>query len=298
MTIPESQLTTWSHQGAVTTSAATHESIRNALAANSSPIRSMDYDAFLQGSYKNDTNIRGDSDVDLVVQLNSTFQSDLSALTEPEKELYARTFPDATYLWEDFRRDVLTALRAYYGGQVSEGDKSLKVAGGSGRLPCDVIVALQYRRYRRFQGIGDQNYVEGIIFHTRRERRKVINFPKPHYENGVAKNSPPRTGGEYKPTVRIFKNGRTHLVDHHVINDALAPSYFVESLIYNAPDDAFSGTYQTGVYNVLTFLFNTNVSTFMCQNGQLSLFGTTPEQWSETSARQFISALTNLWNNW
>jgi len=31
MGIPESQLETWSHQGAVTTAEATHKSIRNAL---------------------------------------------------------------------------------------------------------------------------------------------------------------------------------------------------------------------------------------------------------------------------
>src|SRR5713226_4354029 len=92
MAIPESQLATWSHQGAITTAAATHASIRSALGAPSSPIQSMDYEAFLQGSYKNDTNIRGDSDVDLVAQLNSSFQRDLSALTDPERELFQQTF--------------------------------------------------------------------------------------------------------------------------------------------------------------------------------------------------------------
>jgi tRNA nucleotidyltransferase (CCA-adding enzyme) len=80
MGIPESQLQTWSHQGAVTTAKTTHESIRNALAANTSPIRDKSYEVYLQGSYKNTTNIRGDSDVDVVAQLNSTFQDDLSAL--------------------------------------------------------------------------------------------------------------------------------------------------------------------------------------------------------------------------
>jgi nucleotidyltransferase-like protein len=141
MAIPESQLATWAHQGAVQTAAATHASIRRALGAASSPIQGMDYEAFLQGSYKNDTNVRGDSDVDLVAQLNSTVQPELSALTDHERELYRQTHSDATYVWGHFRRDVLAALSAYYGGQVSEGNKSLKVAGESGRLPCDVVVA-------------------------------------------------------------------------------------------------------------------------------------------------------------
>src|SRR5437870_11381300 len=80
MPIPESQLETWTHQGATTTAKSTHETIRRALAADSSPIKDKDFEIYLQGSYKNDTNIRGDSDVDVVVQLNSTFDPSLSSL--------------------------------------------------------------------------------------------------------------------------------------------------------------------------------------------------------------------------
>ncbi len=298
MSIPESQLETWSHQGATTTAKATHESIRNALAASASPVREKDYEAFLQGSYKNDTNIRGESDVDLVAQLNSTFQSDLSALTEPEKDLYRRSHPDATYLWADFRSDVLKALRAYYGSQaIAEGNKSIKIAAGTGRLASDAVVCLQYRKYRRFRGISDQEYVEGIVFFTLTEGRKVINFPKPHYENGVGKNSRQRTNGWYKPTVRVFKNARTYLVGHGVISSDLAPSYFLECLVYNVPDDVFRGSYQSTFYKALAFLSKADFSNFMCQNGQVRLFGDTPEQWSQPSARRLISALTTLWND-
>src|SRR6266446_1849281 len=125
MPIPESQLETWSHQGAVTTSSATYRSIQTALAADSSPIKGKDYEVYLQGSYKNDTNIRGDSDVDVVVQLNDTFGRDLAALPESQKRLYQAAHSSATYLWGDFRKDVLQALRYYYGLRaVTEGDKS------------------------------------------------------------------------------------------------------------------------------------------------------------------------------
>lgn len=56
MGIPESQLETWSHQGAVTTARATHESVRNALESYESWPRDVEYEVYLQGSYKNDTN--------------------------------------------------------------------------------------------------------------------------------------------------------------------------------------------------------------------------------------------------
>ena len=44
MSIPESQLVTWSNQGAVTTAQATHKSIRTSLKADSSRIKFENFD--------------------------------------------------------------------------------------------------------------------------------------------------------------------------------------------------------------------------------------------------------------
>lgn len=232
MAISESKLNTWSHQGAVTTAKSTHESIRTALAAGSSPIRNLNYEVYLQGSYKNDTNIRGDSDVDVVVQLNAPFQFDRSALPLAEAILQQQSYPNAAYSWADFRRDVLAALRTYYGAAtVSEGRKSLKVAASSGRLSADVVPCLQYRKYRRFRSTRDQDYVEGMTFYSLPDGRQIVNYPKPHYNNGVAKNGATVTNGWYKPTVRMFKNARTYLEDTRAISPALAPSYFLECAV-------------------------------------------------------------------
>lgn len=187
MPISESQLETWSNQGAVNSAKDTHESIRNAL-QSSQALRPRDFEVYLQGSYKNTTNIRGDSDVDVVVQLNSTFYSDITALSASAASLYRQTFPSADYTWSHFRADVLAALQAYYGSSnVTEGNKSLKIKAGAGRLAADVVVCLQYRRYQQFWGAATP-FVEGILFFTRRENRPVINYPKLHYENGVTKN--------------------------------------------------------------------------------------------------------------
>ena len=72
MAILESQLSTWSNHDAQATSKRTHEAIRKVLDANQWPA-GMIHDFYLQGSYRNDTNIRGDSDVDVVLQLTSSF---------------------------------------------------------------------------------------------------------------------------------------------------------------------------------------------------------------------------------
>lgn len=299
MSIPESQLETWSHQGAVTTSSATYQSIQTALKADTSPIKDKVHEIYLQGSYKNDTNIRGDSDVDVVVQLSSTWGRDLSALSLKEVGLYEATYPKATYLWQYFRADVLRALRAYYGtAAVTEGNKSLKLARASGRLAADIVPALHYRKYKRFYGTNDYRYINGIKFHCRRDNRVIINYPKPHYANGVKKNSEAQTDGWYKPTVRVFKNARTYLVDRGVISETVAPSYFLECLIYNVPDEYFGESNQQTFVSVLAHLSSATFETFVCQNQQLPLFGNSPEQWTTANARQVVNALVRLWSNW
>lgn len=288
MPIPESQLETWSHQGAVTTAKQTHESIRSALQKYDWP-DGVKYKVYLQGSYKNDTNIRGDSDVDVVVQLNSAFRSNLN---EEQKRRFE--FSAATYGWKQFRADVLEALYNYYGwDKVREGRKSLKVR--TPYLPADVMVCIQYRKYRQ-PPWSENDYVEGMTFYVPTEGRWVINFPKLHYSNGVDKNK--RTEGWYKKTVRLFKNARTYLVDRNLIPSDLAPSYFLECLLYNVPDGKFGSTFQSTFCNVVNWLLQVDFIGFVCQNEQLPLFGDTPEQWSEEEAQQFMRAMVGLWNNW
>ena len=297
MSIPESQLERWSHQGAVTTAKRTHESIRNALDPHTWPT-GVKYEVYLQGSYKNTTNIRGNSDVDVVAQLNSTFQRDLSELSDYQKNLYHQAYDNATYHWKNFRADVITALRNYFGYSAIDdtGNKSIKVAEGSNRLPADVVACIQYRKYKHFRSLNDQNYVEGMVFYTLREGREVINFPKVHYQNGTEKNG--RTSSRYKPTIRVFKNARTYLVNQGIISKELAPSYFLECLLYNVPDRNFTSNHQDTFCSVVNWLCESNMTNFLCQHEQFSLFGNTPEQWSYSNARDFLDMLVDLWNNW
>lgn len=299
MTIPESQLETWSNQGATVSAQATHESIRLALFAPGSSLAGKDIDVYLQGSYRNSTNIRGDSDVDVVVQLNTTFQPVLTSLSEAQQSAFWRTYPPATYTWADFRGDVLRALRDYYRADaVTEGNNSLKLARGSGRLPADVVPALQYREYHYFGGGEFQSYDEGIVFWRRDTSERVVNFPKQHIEKGFGKNAAGRTGGEYKPIVRIFKNARSYLIGQGRISKELAPSYFLECLLYNVPDQWFGASYQHAYCNILAWLGGADLNGFTCQNELVPLFGSSQQQWSVPDAHTLIDALQRLWMDW
>ena len=77
MAIPENQLETWSHQGSVTQSSSTYQTIKGVLEASTAPYSSHLHRSFLQGSYGNSTNIWADSDVDIVMQIDSVFYQSL-----------------------------------------------------------------------------------------------------------------------------------------------------------------------------------------------------------------------------
>ena len=145
MPIPESQLETWSHQGSVAQSSSTYNSIKNVLEASTTPYASKNFKVFLQGSYGNNTNIHAESDVDIVIQLDSCFQSDLSNLTEDEKAAYKSAFRDATYTHADFKKDVLSVLSGKYGSDVKAGDKAIAIdAAQAGAAAFKAIVGIPY----------------------------------------------------------------------------------------------------------------------------------------------------------
>ena len=90
-----------------------HVPTRAALDAYGGPSE-ITYEVFLQGSYKNDRNIGGDSDVDLVVRLNQLIRPRVA-------ELAGHLIQDdashqvAYRPWKSFRDHALKAMRARFG---------------------------------------------------------------------------------------------------------------------------------------------------------------------------------------
>ncbi|MGO9454323.1 MAG: nucleotidyltransferase [Candidatus Binataceae bacterium] len=298
MAIPESQLKTWSHQGGTSSSSAAYTSIRNALLTSKSPLAGRAVDIFLQGSYANSTNIYGDSDIDVVVYYDQTFYKDMSALTTAQQQLHDQIYPPATYLWQNVRDDVHAALVAYYGSAaVTAGPKSIKVQTGKGGRPSDIVPAVQFRRYATFVDQANLTAHWGIQF-LDSSNRPIINYPKYHRERGEEKNQTSRTNGRYKPTIRVFKNFRNYLVERRLLSKGVAPSYFIECALHNAPDSLFLPDLSDSVPSILSYLSTANVSTMLCQNGVTRLMGSEPTQWLATSLTAFLTAAKGAWSNW
>jgi len=283
----------------VTNSGVSYNSVRTALLASQSKIAALNPDIFLQGSYVNATNIFGDSDVDVVVLHAAAFFKDVSALDTSQRQLQVNAHSPAVYGWANFRADVLQTLKGYYGsGRVTERDRCIKVDFGSGRISADVIPAFQHKKYSYFYSPVVQGYTEGIEFRNR-AGVCIVNFPKQHIANGESKNATGRTGGWFKPSVRMFKNARNRLVQNGVITEDSCPSYCLECLVYSAPDYLFGGTYQDTFNNVLNYWAHTiQPANCLCQNEITPLFGTSLVQWNIPQAAQFVQGLQSLWQNW
>lgn len=298
MKVDEEQLEVWAKPGATKTAKVTADSVKSALTTYKWP-EGVSFDTYLQGSYKNSTNIRGDNDVDVVCQLTSNFRSNTSEFSSEQLRIYNQMYPNATYNWSNFHNDVLLRLKDYYGDdKVNVGKKSIKILGGSSRLPADVVVAMSYRRFTRLVSSNDFKYIEGLTFYVPTENRWVVNFPKIHYDNGVTKNSESQTNGWFKPSVRIMKNIRSYLVDNNLLDKKNAPSYFIECLTYNIPNDSFGKSYLSTLIAILKYCvdeYNQNeMNDFVCQNEQLKLFGNSPEQWNTSDYFKYISKIVNI----
>lgn len=272
--------------------------MKNALEAAAVPYTSRNFTVFLQGSYGNDTNIYAESDVDVVIRYNGAFFSDLSRLSADQVAAYNGAFSNGTYFYSDFKNHVQTALTSAFGATaVRPGAKAIKIAASNSRRSADVVVAFEFHRYYRFNSIYDDNHVTGICFFDPNGNR-IDNYPEQHSENCTTKHQ--ATYSRFKPIVRIFKNMRTRLVDDGVIANGVAPSYYIEGLLYNVPNANFVADQSQTVYNILKWLSETTDRTnFLCANEQYYLLrDNSPVCWSRASGSAFIDSVISLWNSW
>lgn len=284
MPISEAQLETWSHQGAVITSAAIANRIKDVLNSHRGFPAEITFDLYLSGSYKNDTNVYGESDVDIVIELTSSFYSNLTNAQNDQLGLI-----DATYGYFDFRDEVVTCLQGTYEESVNIGNKAIQIDPIASRhLYADVLVCSTYRLYSE----GLRDFKSGVAFYTRQSGYRIVNYPKLHSQNAALKHQ--ATRNYFKGTVRIFKNMRNTMIEQGLLSKEDAPSYFIECLLFNVPTESFSTSWSRCVFNVLTYL-NTSRSwaNFMCINNIISLWDSSA--WNEQAAKNFISLCIGLW---
>ena len=224
-------------------------------------------DIYLQGSYRNSTSIDGSGDVDIVVECNG----------------YRENAFDYRHDLRFLRDDLFNAIQGYHNFRFEKGSKTIKYRGSNIYSPADIIPCIPYNSSKG----------RGISIYDHRNHRVIHNFPKQHIENGIEKNR--RTNQSFKKIVRVFKNARDYLVDHYKIREDTAPSYYIECMVYNAPDYLFVDDVPSAYRNVLEWLNRNFIEAigFRCQNGITQMFDSL-YGWDYTNFNKFLSALTQM----
>ena len=99
---------------------------------------------------------------------------------------------------------------------------------------------------------------------------------------------------------RVFKNMRSRLVESGLIEAGTAPSYFIEGLLYNVPNEKFTTSYQDCVVNILNWYQQDAAKTdLVCANEQYYLLRDGYHTcWSQTDCDALVEVAVDLWNQW
>lgn len=291
MPISESQLETWSQQGSTGQFTTTYGTIRADLLSANAPYPIADVNVHLQGSYGNDTNVWADSDVDVVLCHSGAYFYDLSHLNKSEQLAYRSDNPSRpTYGYFEFKKDAETYIKGLYPGADASG-KAVKIPANSSRRDADVVIRQLFRQYYSYAA-GGHRYHEGLAFYTGTVR--IENFPKQHSDACTAKHQ--ATNQNFKRVVRIFKNMRNSLINEELLPDKVAPSYFIEGLLFNVPDHLFSGSYQEMWVKCFNWIVTADRSTFTTASGRHWLIRDGYSVcWPPARFDFFMSALKTTW---
>lgn len=207
------------------------ENIQQAI-AGSAALGSRDIRVTLQGSYRHNTIVRLDRDVDVYVILMDIFTTDYAfakGFSDKKLKLY-----DATYSSPRFKNDLEAALIAAFGrNYVRRGDKGFTVKEKNiHRVSTALVAGVEHRRYR-----PDGSYDSGMT--VRPDSGEFFeSWPEQHFQNGELKNK--KTDKRYRRFIRVMKKLCDYMARHGYPQARVIPAYLHECLVYNIPNNLMS----------------------------------------------------------
>lgn len=260
-------------------------SIKDAINKDSA-LSSRNMSTFAQGSYRNRTNVRKDSDVDVCVLCHDVIMLDYSnGLTFEDIGLTA-----ATYKFAAYKNEVGTALVNKFGYEnVERGNKAFDINENTYRVDADAAPCFRYRHYYMIEHAI--HYHEGTALIADNDGQRYTNYPEQQYDNGVAKNT--QTARRYKKLVRILKKLRYTMEDSNIDSAKEIPSYLVECLVWNAPNDLFIRDNLTEcVDGIIAFLWDGTKDQESCEKwteeNNIKFLFHPSQPWSHTGCHKFL----------
>lgn len=219
----------------------TERMIRQAIAAHT-PFSTCSLNIFAKGSYANNTNVRADSDVDIAVQCTDVLYYDED---EPGLQTSSGRY-EGEWTPKKLRSELVAAMEAKFSGRVdASGSTAIQVNSSSARVDADVVPCFSYRRYMK-NGTRDGTKI------FKKNESSIVNHPIQQLENGTAKNN--RTSYSYKRGARLLKRVENVMASSGKFREL--PSFFMECLAYNCPDEVFAQvTWTLRLRGMLVFIF-------------------------------------------
>lgn len=246
-------------------------------------------DVFVQGSYKNNTNVKQDSDVDICVCCTDLIDSDYELAPNLNDSLVGLV--PATYSYARFKNDLQSALENYFGASVvKRGDKNFDVHANSYRVDADVVPAIVLRLYSE-----NGTYRQGTRIISDSGIR-INNYPKQHYDNGVKKNNV--TSNRFKFITRALKRLRNEMVGENYASARSIPSFLVECCAYLTPNEYFVGdSYKRNVKDCIGYVWEQIDNVSLCRKlteiNEIKFLFHNRQKWSAQQVRDF---LCDAWN--
>ena len=247
---------------------------------------------YAKGSYANNTNVRLDSDVDIVVENHDCCYYDyFGDFTPPNGTATPYQGPWSPQAW---RREVTAAIVDCFGSDDvdTSGNIAVVIAEKPGSRPsADVVPSFLYHRYdspdQRIKHVGSKVFKKG--------GGSIINWPQQQLDNGRAKNT--ATGGRYKNYARALKNAENFLVKQGEIG--AKPSYLMECLAWNVPNGTLSSRdLDAGFRATLVWLWQHLTDEYIREdweepNGLKYLFAA-GQKWTPDDAKELVLATWRL----
>lgn len=266
--------------------------VRKAI-ANHDVLKDKEIEVFVQGSYKNNVNVKKDSDVDIAVLSKKTFIWE--AVNDVIGDHVNSNHNPATYDYSTFKNDVQKALENHFGGSfVKRGNKAFNIRENTYRINADVVPFFEYRWYTDIN-----EFSNGVALYTDDINKKLVyNFPEQRYKNGVQKNK--ETNMRFKRAVRIFKKLKISMLEvdsnYSYLNNF--SGYFIECLIYNVPNSKFiADSFYDMVKDIIIYLYNElkngNKHENWTEVDSIKYLFRTSQKWTKEEAIKFFH---NAWN--
>lgn len=244
---------------------------------------------FIQGSYANNTNVRTQSDVDIAVVQEESFQTEYRTGVSDDNYRFT-IIPTPS---KSFKDEVQDALVKKFGRDVERKNKSIKIYGNTYRKDADSVPCIRYRDYRNDYANDADNYIGGIVIKAD-DGTRIINYPEQHIANGRKKNTD--TNYYYKKMVRIIKNMRYLMEDGGYNSASNISSFGLESLLWNIPNDIF------GTYSIYRFSFDEIIKYLINHDYEIYLFKEAngikelcPTQSDAEKYKKFMTDLNNFY---